>query len=105
MQRGDRAKTRQARLLEGNIRAGDEADRLEPRLGNHADLGPSWWLSPQSSQALVCAIGRLPQAGAAVAISVGRVAKPGSAHRPAATGGVAHVLYLLPEGEIEFTGA
>ncbi len=29
---------------------------------------------------------------------------PGSAHRPTVTGGSAHVLYLLPEGEIEFTG-
>ena len=30
---------------------------------------------------------------------------PGSAHHPTVTGGSAHVLYLLPEGEIAFTGA
>ena len=30
---------------------------------------------------------------------------PGSAHHPTVTGGIAHVLYLLPEGEIAFTGA
>ena len=30
---------------------------------------------------------------------------PGSAHRPAVTGGRALVLYLLPEGQIEFTRA
>ncbi|MGO9005493.1 MAG: DUF4863 family protein [Beijerinckiaceae bacterium] len=28
---------------------------------------------------------------------------PGSAHRPTVTGGSAYVLYLLPEGSIEFT--
>ncbi|MFM2053407.1 MAG: hypothetical protein RL456_1444 [Pseudomonadota bacterium] len=29
---------------------------------------------------------------------------PGSAHRPTVSGGRAHVLYLLPQGAIEFTG-
>lgn len=29
---------------------------------------------------------------------------PGSAHRPTVTGGEALVLYLLPGGQIEFTG-
>lgn len=29
---------------------------------------------------------------------------PGSSHRPTVTGGDAYVLYLLPEGAIEFTG-
>ncbi len=29
---------------------------------------------------------------------------PGSAHRPTVSGGRAHVLYLLPGGEIRFTG-
>ena len=29
---------------------------------------------------------------------------PGSSHRPTVTGGDAYVLYLLPEGVIEFTG-
>ena len=29
---------------------------------------------------------------------------PGSSHRPTVTGGEAYVLYLLPEGVIEFTG-
>jgi len=29
---------------------------------------------------------------------------PGSAHHPTVTGGEAYVLYLLPEGAIEFTG-
>jgi len=29
---------------------------------------------------------------------------PGSAHHPTVTGGCAYVLYLLPEGAIEFTG-
>ncbi|MCB1928080.1 MAG: DUF4863 family protein [Rhodocyclaceae bacterium] len=29
---------------------------------------------------------------------------PGSAHRPTVAGGKAHVLYLLPGGEIRFTG-
>lgn len=29
---------------------------------------------------------------------------PGSAHRPTVTGGAAYVLYLLPDGAIEFTG-
>ncbi|GAB4287213.1 MAG: hypothetical protein Kow0058_06820 [Roseovarius sp.] len=29
---------------------------------------------------------------------------PGSRHHPTVTGGEAHVLYLLPDGEIEFTG-
>jgi hypothetical protein len=30
---------------------------------------------------------------------------PGSAHRPTVTGGRALVLYLLPQGQIQFTGA
>jgi hypothetical protein len=30
---------------------------------------------------------------------------PGSAHHPTVSGGRAHVLYLLPQGAIEFTGA
>jgi hypothetical protein len=29
---------------------------------------------------------------------------PGSAHHPTVSGGEAHVLYFLPEGQIEFTG-
>ncbi len=29
---------------------------------------------------------------------------PGSSHHPAVSGGDAYVLYLLPEGAIEFTG-
>jgi hypothetical protein len=29
---------------------------------------------------------------------------PGSSHRPTVTGGEAYILYLLPEGAIEFTG-
>lgn len=33
-----------------------------------------------------------------------KVYPPGSAHRPTVTGGRALVLYLLPEGKIEFTG-
>jgi hypothetical protein len=32
------------------------------------------------------------------------VYEPGSAHRPTVTGGRALVLYLLPQGQIEFTG-
>ena len=32
-----------------------------------------------------------------------KVYGPGSAHRPTVTGGRAHVLYLLPDGAIEFT--
>jgi len=32
-----------------------------------------------------------------------RVCGPGSAHHPTVTGGRAHVLYLLPQGAIEFT--
>ena len=32
------------------------------------------------------------------------VYEPGSDHRPTVTGGEALVLYMLPEGEIEFTG-
>lgn len=34
-----------------------------------------------------------------------KVYKPGSAHHPTVTGGAALVLYLLPEGAIEFTRA
>jgi hypothetical protein len=34
-----------------------------------------------------------------------KVYPPGSAHRPTVTGGRALVLYLLPEGQIEFTDA
>ena len=34
-----------------------------------------------------------------------KVYEPGSAHRPTVTGGRALVLYLLPEGQIEFTRA
>ena len=30
---------------------------------------------------------------------------PGSAHHPTVAGGEAYVIYLLPEGQIEFTGA
>jgi hypothetical protein len=33
-----------------------------------------------------------------------KVYEPGSAHRPTVTGGEALVLYMLPEGKIEFTG-
>ncbi len=33
-----------------------------------------------------------------------KVYQPGSAHRPTVTGGEALVLYMLPEGKIEFTG-
>lgn len=33
-----------------------------------------------------------------------KVYGPGSAHRPTVSGGRAHVLYLLPQGAIEFTG-
>lgn len=32
-----------------------------------------------------------------------KVYGPGTAHRPTVTGGRAHVLYLLPEGAIQFT--
>ena len=32
-----------------------------------------------------------------------KVYPPGSAHRPTVTGGRALILYLLPEGRIEFT--
>ncbi len=31
------------------------------------------------------------------------VYEPGSAHHPTVTGGAALVLYLLPDGEIDFT--
>jgi hypothetical protein len=34
-----------------------------------------------------------------------KVYAPGTAHRPTVTGGRAHVLYLLPEGAIQFTRA
>ncbi|MBQ0944411.1 DUF4863 family protein [Ideonella sp. 4Y16] len=34
-----------------------------------------------------------------------KVYPPGSAHRPTVTGGRAYVLYLLPEGAIQFTKA
>ncbi len=33
-----------------------------------------------------------------------KVYEPGSAHNPTVTGGKALVLYLLPDGQIEFTG-
>ncbi len=42
MHRGGPEKTRQAFVWGGNSQAGEEADRLDPCLGNHGDLSPSW---------------------------------------------------------------
>lgn len=50
----------------------------------------------------------MPESGAATFDGRGAgwlVYGPGSAHRPTVTGGKALVLYLLPQGAIEFSGA
>ncbi len=61
-----------------------------------------------SAESLSCAYtANRPLEGAPAFDGVGAgwcVYPPGSAHRPTVTGGSAHVLYLLPEGETAFTG-
>jgi hypothetical protein len=50
----------------------------------------------------------MPQSGSATFDGRGAgwfVYGPGSAHRPTVTGGKTLVLYLLPQGAIEFSGA
>ena len=50
----------------------------------------------------------MPKTGGALFDGVGRgwcVYEPGSAHHPTVTNGEALVLYMLPEGRIEFTGS
>jgi len=84
------------------IRPGGAAGRFSVDVVRMADIEGPHHRHPKGEIDLI-----LPLEGAPAFDGVGdgwSVFPPGSAHRPTVTGGSAHVLYLLSDGEIEFTG-